>query len=300
MNAASLLGRGFGVALATPLRGGAGVDTDALAALVRGVVAGGADFVVALGSTGQAALLDEAERDLVVGTARAHCGAARLLVGTGGCSTAATIACTERAARLGADGALVVVPPYVRPTPAGIVAHFAAIAAAAPTMPLLAYNVPSRTGTNLLPVTMQALWALPTVVALKESSGDLQQIARVGAELPAGKALLAGDDALLLPTIAAGGAGVVSVAGNVAPRAMARLLAAARAGDLATAQRLQRRLGPLFDALAAEPNPIPVQQALSLLGLGDGSVRLPLLPASAATCDRLRAALGAADEVARA
>lgn len=300
MNAASLLGGGFGVALATPLRAGAGVDTDALAALVRNVVAGGADFVVALGSTGQAALLGEAERDLVVGTARAHCGPARLVVGTGGCSTAATIACTLRAARLGADAALVVVPPYVRPTAAGIVAHFAAVAAAVPTLPLIAYNVPPRTGTNLLPATMQALWALPTVIALKESSGDLQQIARFGAELPPGKALLAGDDALLLPTIAAGGVGVVSVAGNVAPRAMARLLAAARAGDHERATRLQQRLVPLFEALGAEPNPVPVQQALALLGLGDGSVRLPLLPASAATRDRLRAALGRADEVARA
>lgn len=283
--------RGLGVALATPFTPEHDLDMQGLVRLLQHVVTGGADFVVALGSTGEAAMLSEAERDHVVASVRAHCGRLPLVVGTGASSTAAAIAWTHRARELGADGALVVVPPYCKPTQAGIVAHFAAIARAVPGMPLIAYNVPSRVGTNLLPATVRELWALPEVVAIKESSGDLQQIARIGAELPAGRTLLAGDDGLLLPTIAVGGSGIVSVAGNVEPGAMRALLASACAGDLVTAQRRNAQLLPLFDALGAEPNPIPIKAALATAGICDHAVRLPLLPATAATRDRLRLAL---------
>jgi 4-hydroxy-tetrahydrodipicolinate synthase len=223
-----------------------------------------------------------------------------MVVGTGASSTAQAIAWTRRARELGAAAALVVVPPYTKPTQAGIVAHFAAIARAVPALPLIAYNVPSRVGTNLQPATVRELWALPTVVALKESSGDLQQIARIAADLPAGRTLLAGDDALLLPTIAVGGQGLVSVAGNVVPGAMRRLLAQALAGDLPAARASNNRLLPLFEALGAEPNPIPIKSALALAGIGDDAVRLPLLPASAATRERLRTALAALAEAVHA
>lgn len=292
--------RGLGVALATPFTPEHTLDTPSLVRLVRHVVAGGADFVVALGSTGEAAMLDEAERDHVVATVRAHCGGLPVFVGTGASSTAQAIAWTRRAGELGAAGALVVVPPYTKPTQAGIVAHFTAIVSAVPSLPLIAYNVPSRVGQNLLPATMRELWSLPSMVAIKESSGDLQQIARIAADLPPGRTLLAGDDGLLLPTIAVGGHGVISVAGNVVPAAMRSLLAAALAGDLRQARAVNTRLLPLFDALSAEPNPIPIKAALALAGIADDAVRLPLLPASTTTRDRLRAALATAVETAHA
>jgi 4-hydroxy-tetrahydrodipicolinate synthase len=295
-----MIPRGLGVALATPFNPDHSIDTPSLVRLVRHVASGGADFVVALGSTGEAAMLGESERDHVIATVREHRGRMAMFVGTGASSTAQSTAWTLRARELGAAGALVVVPPYVKPTPAGIVAHFTAIAGAVPGFPLIAYNVPSRVGTNLVPATLRELWQLPSVVAIKESSGDLQQIARVAADLPRGRTLLAGDDALMLPTIAVGGAGVVSVAGNVVPEAMQRLLASALAGDLAAAAAQQARLLPLFEALGAEPNPIPIKAALALAGIGDDAVRLPLLPAATATRDRVRAALAAASEVAHA
>jgi 4-hydroxy-tetrahydrodipicolinate synthase len=286
-----LFGEGLGVALATPFLPDCSIDTPALVRLVQHCTQGGADFVISLGSTGEAALLSEAERDHVVRTTREHAGRASVFVGTGAPSTAQTIAWTTRARELGADGALVVVPPYTRPTQAGLIAHFQAVAAAVPDLPLVVYNVPGRTATNLQPATMQRLWSLPTAVALKESSGDLQQISRIAAELPPGKTLLAGDDALLLPTIAVGGTGVISVAGNVVPAAMRELLAAASSGDLERARSLQARLLPLFEALSAEPNPIPVKTALALLGFAEPTMRLPLLAATAATRERLHQAL---------
>lgn len=292
--------QGLGVALATPFTADHAIDVPGLVRLVRHVVAGGADFVVALGSTGEAAMLDDAERDHVVATVREHSGSLPVVVGTGAPSTAASIAWTRRAAALGAAAALVVVPPYTKPTQAGVVAHFAAIASAVPTLPMIAYNVPSRVGTNLLPATMRELWRLPTVVAVKESSGDLQQIARIAAELPPDRTLLAGDDALTLPTMAVGGHGVISVAGNVVPAAMRALVAAARAGALATASARHQALLPLFDALGAEANPIPLKAALALVGFCGDRLRLPLLPATAATCERLRSVLAAMPEVAHA
>lgn len=292
--------QGLGVALATPFTPSHALDIPGLVRLVQHVARGGAGFVVALGSTGEAAMLDDAERDQVVTTVRAHSGPLAMVVGTGASSTAQAIAWSQRAAGLGAAAALIVVPPYTRPTQAGIVAHFAAIARAVPSLPLIAYNVPSRTGQNLLPATVRELWSLGNVIAIKESSGDLQQIARIAADLPAGRTLLAGDDALLLPTIAVGGRGIVSVAGNVAPGAMRELLDHALAGNLPAARTAQARLLPLFEALGAEPNPIPIKAALALAGIGDDAVRLPLLPASTNTRERLRHALAGLTEVAHA
>lgn len=287
----SLFGSGFGVALATPFLPEGALDEDGLVRLVQHVVQGGADFVVALGSTGEAAMLDESERQRIVALVNEHRAGAKLFVGTGTSATASTIAATKTAQASGADGALIVVPPYVKPSQAGIVAHFAAIAAAVPDLPIIAYNVPSRTGVNLNPETVQELWNMRSVVAIKESSGNLSQIARIAAELPPGRALLAGDDGLLLPTIAVGGHGIVSVAGNVVPQAMRELLLAARASDLQSAQQQQATLQPLFDALNLEANPIPIKAALALAGMTYSAPRLPLLPATEATRAALRPAL---------
>ena len=284
--------KGLGVALATPFLPDGAIDHQALVRLVMHVGNGGAQFVVALGSTGEASMLTEVERDTVITTVREHAGAMAVFVGTGAPSTAQAVAWTVRTAQLGASGALVVVPPYTKPTQPGLLAHFRAVAAAAPELPILLYNVPGRTATNLLPATVAALWSVPNIVGIKESSGDLQQIARIAAELPPGKRLFAGDDPLAVATIAVGGHGLISVAGNVVPALMRDLVEAAHT-DLPRAQSLHATLLPLFDALAAEPNPIPVKTALALLGIADPGLRLPLLPASPPTRERLRAVLHA-------
>jgi 4-hydroxy-tetrahydrodipicolinate synthase len=282
--------RDLGVALATPFLPDGTIDEVALVRVVHHVAAGGAQFVIALGSTGESAMLTEAERDLVVTTVLDHAGPMNVFVGTGASSTTQAVAWTRRAAQLGAHGALVVVPPYTRPTQAGLLAHFRAVATAVPQLPILLYNVPSRTGTNLLPATVASLWSESNVIGIKESSGDLQQIARIAAELPPGKLLFAGDDALTVATIAVGGHGLISVAGNAFPAAMRELVTAA-AQDPVRARQLQAQLLPLFDSLSAEPNPIPIKTALALLGICDPAMRLPLLAAGPTTRERLCAAM---------
>lgn len=283
--------RGLGVALATPFDSEGALDLAALRQLVKHTAAGGASFVVALGSTGEAAMLADAEREQVIRTVVDAADGLPVVVGTGSSSTAQTCASTLRAQQLGARAALVVTPPYVKPTPLGIVAHFQAVAAAAKGLALIVYNVPSRTGTDLQPATLQQLWALPSVVAIKESSGNLTQIGRIAAELPRDKVLLAGDDNLALPTIASGGQGLVSVGANLVPRLFADLIAAARAGIAGKALELHQRLLPLTQALALESNPIPLKAGLQLLGLGTDTLRLPLTPPQPTTRDRMRTAL---------
>lgn len=292
--------QGLAVALATPFDRDGALDVAAFRRLVRHVALGGADTLVVLGSTGEAAALDEGERDELIDACLEEAGPALVVAGTGHASTRQSCRWTARALQLGAAGALVVVPPYVKPGPAGLRAHFAAIAEAAPDLPLIAYNVPGRTGTNLVPEVLATLWAIPSVVALKESSGNLEQIARIAAELPPQKTLLAGDDALALPSIACGAEGLVSVAGNVAPRHVAELVGAARRGDRTLARECERRVRPLVAALFAESNPIPLKAALAELGLGTDHVRLPLTIAEAGTRRRIALALAALGEAVHA
>lgn len=289
--------RGLGVALATPFLPDGSLDLESLERLTKHVMSGGADFLVVLGSTGEAAMLSEIERDQVVTAVRETADSTPVFVGTGAAATAHTVAWTKRAQELGADGVLVVVPPYTKPTQLGLVTHYRAIAEAAPDLALIIYNVPSRTGTNLLPATLQSIWKLPNAVAIKESSGDLQQVGRIAAELPSGKLLLSGDDALALPTIAAGGQGLVSVAANVVPGRMRDLVAAARSGDFELARSLSTALQPLLNALCVEPNPIAIKVAIELLGLAGSMVRLPLLPGNAATRQGLKVAMAQQREV---
>jgi 4-hydroxy-tetrahydrodipicolinate synthase len=279
---------GLLVALATPFDRDLRPDPEALARLCTHVKKGGADALVVLGSTGEASALDDQERDLAISTAVEVAGPLPVIVGCPAAAPAAAAALCVRARDLGARGALVAVPPYVKPTQAGIVAHFAAVAAAAPRLPLIAYNVPSRTGTNLLPATVRELWRIPQVVALKESSGNLQQIGEIAAELPHGKHLFAGDDVLALPSLALGAQGLVSVAANVVPGRLRRLVLAAREGQLAAARAAHEALLPFFLALMAEPNPVPLKAALHDCGLCGDGVRMPLLPASPETRARLQ------------
>jgi 4-hydroxy-tetrahydrodipicolinate synthase len=282
---------GLAVALATPFTAAGEVDLPAFRKLVRHVVGGGVNILVPLGTTGEASTLLEEERDAVIEACLEESDGHPVVVGTGHNATRQAAAMTRRAQALGAAGALVVTPYYNKPNPDGLVAHYAAVAEAAPGLPLIAYNVPGRTGLNVTPAMLARLWENPQVVAVKESSGSLAQIAEVARLLPRGKTLLSGDDNLALAAVAVGATGLVSVLGNVLPRETAAMVRAALQGNGAEALRLHQQLLPLMDALFVESNPIPLKAALKLLGLGEDVVRLPLVAASAATRTRVAEAL---------
>ena len=299
---------GLGVALATPFTTGAeatgkpapgggssrkrpAVDLAAFRSLVEHVVAGGADFLVVLGSTGEAATVTPEERATLVRTACEAAPGTPLVVGTGHNDTEYAVELARAAVACGADGLLVVTPYYNKPQPAGIVAHFQAIAEELPGVPVIAYNVPGRTGSNLTPQTLRDLWAIPEVVAVKESSGDLRQIAQICQEAPPGRVVLAGDDDLALAAIAVGAQGLVSVCGNVAPVQTAALVSAALEGDLPAARQQFAELAPLMRALFSESNPVPLKAALACLGLATGMVRAPLAPAAPDTWACVQSAL---------
>jgi 4-hydroxy-tetrahydrodipicolinate synthase len=280
---------GLGVALATPFTKGNGqygaesVDFPAFRALVRRVLDGGTDFLVVLGSTGEAATISDNERDQLITAALEEAGDAAVVVGTGHNATAAAVGLATRAAALGAHALLVVTPYYNKPQPAGLEAHFRAVAESVPGVPIIAYNVPGRTGLNMVPATLARLWNIPQVVAVKESSGNLGQIGEIARTLPPGKLLLAGDDSFALPAIALGASGLISVIGNILPKETKALVQAALEGDILTSRAIHVRLLPVMDALFLESNPVPLKAALELDGLCQGAVRLPLVPASEAT-----------------
>lgn len=277
---------GLYVALATPFHPDASLDLPAFRRLARRVAGAGAGLVV-LGSTGEAATLLEEERDALIAACLEEAGPSQVIVGTGSNATPQAARWTRRAQELGAAGALVVTPYYNKPTPAGLKAHYEAVAEAAPGLPLVVYNVPGRTGLNVAPATLALLWENPQVAAVKESSGNVAQIAEIARTLPAGKALLSGDDNLALPSIAVGASGLVSVLGNLLPRETADLVRLALAGRREEALQAHQALLPLMDALFLESNPIPLKAALERLGFGSAQVRLPLVPAQAATRARL-------------
>lgn len=282
---------GLSVALATPFTSSGELDMKAFRALVRHVAGGGADVLVVLGSTGEAATIAENERDPLIAATLEEAGGKKVVAGTGHNSTRQTVAWTKRAQELGAHGALIVTPFYNKPTPQGLVAHFRAAAEAAPGLPFIVYNVPGRTGLNLTPAALQLLWENEQVVAVKESSGNVAQIGEIARALPAGKTLLSGDDNLALASLAVGAEGLVSVLGNMVPKETKQLVEAAKAGRRDEAIQLNNRLLPLIDALFLESNPIPLKAGLQMMGLGGDFVRLPLVPASEATRARLKDAL---------
>jgi 4-hydroxy-tetrahydrodipicolinate synthase len=285
---------GLSVALATPFLPDSGLDLDGFRRLVRHVVTGGADTLIVLGTTGEAPTLSDTERDALIEACLDEAQGCAVVVGTGSNDTQRTALLTRRAQALGAAGALVVTPFYNKPTPKGLVAHYAAVAQAAPGLPLIVYNVPGRTGLNLTPPVLAQLWENDQVVAIKESTANLAQIGEIARTLPAGKVLLSGDDNMALPSIAVGASGLVSVLGNLLPAETKALVEAARRGDLAEAQRLHYRLLPVMDALFLESSPIPLKAGLRLLGLAGDTLRLPLVGAEPATVDRLAATLRSA------
>ncbi len=277
--------RGAFTALVTPFSADGAVDEAAFRRLVRWQILAGIDGLVPCGTTGESPTLSSDERERLIATAvevaaeRPSRSRVRIVAGTGTNDTAATIRATRRAAALGADAALVVVPYYNRPDQRMLDAHFRAVADEG-DLPIVVYNVPSRTGANVEADTFLRLAEHPRVVAVKEASGNLEQIARICRERPRDVAVLAGDDAWTLPVLAMGGDGVVSVASNEIPAEMAALCSAARAGDWEGARRLHGRWLPLFLAnFRGGPNPVPAKAALALMGLLEtDALRAPLLP----------------------
>ncbi len=278
---------GLTVAMVTPFRRGA-VDRDGVVRLVQHLLEGGVEGIVVSGSTGEAATMTVEERRALWALVREQArGRVPLIAGTGSNSTTDSIALTRMAEGLGLDGVMLVTPFYNKPTPAGQVAHFAAVAQST-KLPVLLYNVPGRTGTNTLPETVAQLARHSNIVAIKEASGNLDQASALCAA--GGLTVLSGDDSLTLPMIAVGAQGVVSVAGNAVPRLMRELSDHARAGRLADARALHFRLLPLFKALFVESNPGPIKHLLSIMGLIEDELRLPLVPVEPATRGVLRAA----------
>jgi 4-hydroxy-tetrahydrodipicolinate synthase len=271
--------KGCGTALVTPFDDKGRIDFGTLERLVEWQVAQGIDFLVPCGTTGESATMSGDERKavtaFVVKTVKAR---VPVLAGAGGNHTAKAVFWSRDAEAAGADGILSVTPMYNKPSPEGLVRHFSAIADAT-RLPIVVYNVPSRTGTNVDAATFLRLADHPRVIGIKEASGNLEQIAGICAERPHDVAVLAGDDAWTLPILALGGDGVVSVASNEIPGELVALCAAAGAGDWDAARRVHERWLPLFLAnFHGAPNPVPVKAALAAMGLLDGdTVRAPLL-----------------------
>ena len=279
-------------ALATPFATGGSVDFDAWRRLIDLQLEGGTQALVVAGSTGEAAALTDAEFDALLRAAVAQvAGRVPVLAGTGLSNTAKTIALTRHVAALGADAALVVTPPYVRPTQAGLLAHYRAVAAEG-GLPVVLYNVPGRTGCDMQPETAAALAVDPNIIGIKEAvSEPARMVALLELKSP-GFAILSGDDPTACRAMLAGADGVISVASNVLSAAMRRLCDRARAGETEAAAALDGALQPLFDFIGCEPNPIPVKALLRHAGLGDG-LRLPLTSLSGGNESRLAPAAAA-------
>ena len=281
---------GIFTALITPFRGGS-VDEPALRELVERQGAAGIDGVVPCGSTGESATLSHAEHCRVVElTVEAAKGRVQVIAGTGSNNTQESIELTAHAKRAGADGALLISPYYNKPTQEGLVAHYAEIARQT-DFPLLAYNIPGRTASNILPSTIARLAEIEQVVGVKEACGDIVQISEVVAACPPDFSVLSGDDAMTLPLMAVGGRGLISTSSNVAPAQMLALVRAGAAGEFSRARALHYELLPLFDVLFCETNPIPVKTAVAMLGLCGDELRLPLTPLTEANRERLQGVL---------
>ncbi|MCX5737052.1 MAG: 4-hydroxy-tetrahydrodipicolinate synthase [Proteobacteria bacterium] len=279
---------GLYVALVTPFTRSGELNETKLRELVRFHAAAGTDGLVPCGTTGEGPALrgwEERERILRIVVEETR-GKMKVIAGVGTNSTAETIRNVQRLEPLGVDGALVITPYYNKPTPAGLEAHFRAVAAASP-VPLVLYNVPGRTGVNLLPETIAALADVPRIVAVKEASGNLVQASWIHRRCGERIAVLCGEDALTYPMLCLGATGVISVLGNVVPGDMLAMIAAHRAGDARTARDLHLRLLPLAEALFLETNPMPVKAALNQLGFEVGDPRLPLVPMRAELAVRL-------------
>jgi 4-hydroxy-tetrahydrodipicolinate synthase len=292
--------RGSMVALVTPFRDGR-LDEAAFRRHVRWQLDEGIDGLVPCGTTGEGATLgpDESQRAVAICVEETRAfaqakgvAAAVVIAGCGTNATSSTIANVKRAREAGADAALVVTPYYNKPSQEGLYRHFEAVAREG-GLPVVLYNVPTRTSVDLLPDTIARLARVPNVVGVKEASGNVVRVAEIREKAGDGLAILAGDDMFTLATLAMGGQGVISVVGNVAPGDLARLSDAFFAGDLAGARAVQQRFTPLVRAMFLESNPMPAKHALERMGRMSGELRPPLCPVTAETAAKIDAALAA-------
>jgi 4-hydroxy-tetrahydrodipicolinate synthase len=283
--------QGCGTAMVTPFRRDLSLDEEALRRLVRRQIEGGIHFLVPCGTTGENPTLSRKEQLRVVEiTLEEAKGKVPVLAGCGGYDTAKVVDLARELAALGADGLLVVTPYYNKPTPEGLVEHYRAIADAG-RLPIVVYNVPGRTGLNVDPGTLRRLAEIDRVVGVKEASGNLAQMAAVCQALPHDFAVLSGDDGFTLPLMALGGVGVISVASNEVPYAMARLCSLCLEGDFAAAREVHRHLYPLMEVNFVETNPGPVKAALAMLELIEPVYRLPMVHPRPASVEKIREAL---------
>ena len=279
-------------ALVTPFRDGK-IDEAALRALIRAQIAGGVDGIVPCGSTGESATLSHAEHERIITISIEEAkGKIKVMAGTGSNSTAEACRLTQFAQKAGADCALLISPYYNKPTQAGHVAHYRAIAEAAAGLPLIIYNIPGRTGINILPETIAEIARIPGIVGIKEAAGSLDQVSRI-VQLCGSKFLvLSGDDSLTVPMMSVGAHGVISVISNLLPEKQCALVRAAAKGDYETARRVHYELLPFTQALFSEVNPIGIKTALAIAGkIPSAELRMPLTPMSEGPRARLVEAL---------
>lgn len=278
---------GCGTALVTPFRTDLSLDEATLRELVRRQIRDGIDFLVPCGTTGESPTLTHAEHLRVVEiTLEEAKGKVPVVAGAGGYSTAEVIALAKELDAMGVDGLLSVTPYYNRPTQEGLYQHYAAIAAAVKA-PIVIYSVAGRTGVNVEPATLARLAGIENIVAVKEASGNISQMARVVQEVPESFHVLSGDDAITIPLTALGGKGIISVVSNEIPGPMTQLARLAREGDYAGARALQRQWLPLMEVNFVESNPIPVKYLMAKMGLLEPVWRLPMCPPSAAAMSKL-------------
>ncbi len=278
--------KGALTALVTPFRDGH-IDEEALRALIERQIEGGVQGLVPCGTTGESATLTHDEHNRVIDiTIEAVAGRLPVIAGTGSNSTEETIGLTRHAEEAGAEAALLITPYYNKPSQAGLFAHFRAVAEAV-DLPLILYNVPGRTGLNMLPETVARLSEIDNIVGIKEATGDLAQVSRVIELSRDGFCVISGDDFTTLPLLAIGGSGVISVTSNVVPSDVSSMIQAFSSGDTERARALHYKLSPLNRAMFVETNPVPVKTALAMLGLLKEEFRLPLVRLSGDNRDKL-------------
>jgi 4-hydroxy-tetrahydrodipicolinate synthase len=284
---------GCGTALVTPFRGDGSLDEATLRRLVRRQIDAGINFLVPCGTTGESPTLTRAEHLRVVGiTLEEAAGKTPVLAGAGGYNTHEVIELAQEIERMGANGILSVTPYYNKPTQEGLFQHYSAIASAI-RLPIVVYSVQGRTGVNVEPATLARLAKIPNIVAVKEASGNIGQMANVIQEVPPEFNVLSGDDAITIPLIALGGRGIISVVSNEIPAEMTQLAQACLRGDFDAARAIQRRFLPLMNVNFVESNPIPVKAAMAAMGLLEPVWRLPMCPPSAASQQKIEKVLDA-------
>ena len=282
--------RGCATAVVTPFTTSGAIDEKRLHDLIEYQISGGVRILVPCGTTGESVTMSEDENRLVIRTTVELCrGRAKVIAGTGSNSTATTIARSQAARELGVDAVLTVAPYYNKPTQEGLYAHFRAIAESISGLPVVLYNVPGRTSSNIsAETTLRLARDVENIVAVKEASGNLSQIMEILRGRPEGFRVISGDDSVTLPLIALGGDGLISVASNEAPNLMSRMNDLALAGQWDEARALHYRLLPLMEGNFIESSPGPVKAAMALMGLLEENLRLPLVPVQEKTRARMR------------